>query len=169
MKVHSWRTLSLLVVVLFISALYLYVFPSPTLIYIGVVLLHAGVGVLAVLFLIPRLLEIVRRRDLGWLFITGGAATGIVLLIVGTPRPFWNWMYAHIGLSFAGVAFLAARWVGSKGWLAGGNGAALLRYGVCLVLVAILGIGGWRIRQSRWQSAHVINNPVSPPASMEGE
>src|SRR5437588_215693 len=169
MKVHSWRTLSLLVVVLFISALYLYVFPSPTLIYIGVVLLHAGIGVLAVLFLIPRLLEIVRRQDLGWLFITGGAATGIVLLIVGTPRPFWNWMYLHIALSFAGVAFLAARWAGSKGWWAAGTGATLLRYGVCLVLAATLGIEGSHIRQGRWLHAHNISNPISPPASMDGE
>ncbi len=165
----SWRKLSLLVIVLFISALYLYVFPSPSLIYIGVVLLHAGVGVLAVLFLIPRLLQIIRRRDLGWLFISGGAATGIVLLIVGTPRPFWNWMYIHIALSFAGVAFLVARWAGSKGWLAAGRGTAILRYGACLLLAATLGIGGWHLRQSRWLNAHNISNPTTPPASMDGE
>jgi tetratricopeptide (TPR) repeat protein len=169
----SWRALSLLVIILFVSALYLYVFPSPTLTYIGVVLLHAGIGVLAALFLIPRLLHIFRQpkpsSDTAWLFIALGAGTGIVLLVTGTPRPHWNLMYAHIGVSLAGVAFLAARWAGSKRLLATGTGAALLRYGLCLALAAALGIGGWNIRQSRWQSAYRINNPISPPISMEGE
>jgi tetratricopeptide (TPR) repeat protein len=169
----SWRTLSLLLILLFVSALYLYVFPSPTLTYIGVVLLHAGIGILAAVFLIPRLLDIFRRpslkRDAAWLFITLGAGTGIALLVTGTPRPHWNLMYAHIGISLAGVAFLAARWVGSKGWLAAGTGAAFLRYGVCLALAATVGIGGWHIRQSRWQNAYGINNPTSPPVSMDGE
>jgi tetratricopeptide (TPR) repeat protein len=169
----SWRMLPLLIIVLFVSALYLYIFPSPTLTYIGAVLLHAGIGVLAAFFLIPKLINIFRQSSLranaAWLLITLGAGTGIVLLVTGTSRPHWNLMYAHIGLSLAGVAFLAARWVGSKGWLAAGTGAALLRYGISLALTATLGIGGWHIRQSRWQSAYSINNPTSPPVSMDGE
>ena len=67
------RGTALLVVALFVSALYLYVFPSPTLTYIGVVLVHAGIGILAALFLIPRLLDIFRRSslstDAAWLLI----------------------------------------------------------------------------------------------------
>lgn len=139
----------------------------------SVVLLHAGIGIVAAVFLIPRLLDIFRRssikKDAAWLLIALGAGTGISLLITGTPRPHWNLMYAHIAISLAGAAFLAARWVGSKGWLASGTGAAFLRYGVCLALAATVGIEGWHFRQSRWQNANRINNPISSPVSMEGE
>src|SRR5947207_6290791 len=148
----SSRTLSLLIIVLFASALYLYVFPSPTLAYIGVVLLHAGIGILAAIFLIPRLLHIFRQpkpsSDTAWLFIALGAGTGIVLLVTGTPRPHWNLMYTHIGFSLAGVALLAVGRARSKGWLTAGTGAALVRYGLCLALAATAGIGGWHLRQS---------------------
>src|SRR5205809_5181435 len=169
----SWHALSLLVIILSVSALYLYVFPSPTLAYIGVVLLHAGIGILAAISLIPRLLHIFRQpkpsSDAAWLLIALGAGTGIVLLVTGTPRPHWNLMYTHIGFSLAGLAFLVAGWARSKGWLAAGTGAALVRYGLCLALAATVGIGGWHTRQSRWQNAYRIDNPTSPPVSMEGE
>jgi hypothetical protein len=39
-----WRTLSALLIILFITAVYLYIFPTLTLIYIAVVLLHAGLA-----------------------------------------------------------------------------------------------------------------------------
>ncbi len=54
----SWRKLSVLIILLFVSAVYLYIFPSPTLNYIAIVLLHAGLGIVAALFLIPKMRRI---------------------------------------------------------------------------------------------------------------
>src|SRR5215475_15437993 len=82
----SWRKLSVLVVLLFATAVYLYVFPSPTLTYVAAVLLHAGFGVLAVLFLLPKLKKIFSpknwKENLGWLLITAGAGLGIALFFI---------------------------------------------------------------------------------------
>ena len=47
------RALSWLVVFLVISAAYLYTFPQPNIFYAGMVLLHAAVGVLATILLVP--------------------------------------------------------------------------------------------------------------------
>jgi tetratricopeptide (TPR) repeat protein len=168
-----WRNLLALVVLLLITAVYLYVFPAPTLTYVGVVLLHAGFGIVATLLLIPKLRRIFSRQNFkehaGWALITLGAALGVVLLVIGTSRAHWNWMYAHIALSFAGVAILAARWTGSKGWLAKGPAQAAVRLAMFLGLAAALGFGGWKFRQGRWEQANQIANPLTPPASMDEE
>ena len=169
----SWRKLSFLVIVLFISAIYLYIFPSPTLIYIAIVLLHAALGVVATFFLLPKLRLIFSWTNLkensGWALITLGAATGIVLLAIGTPRTLWNWMYAHVALCFLGTAWLAAQWTGAKGWLARGTIFPALRYLLFAGLAAILVLGGWQTRQALWLNSHRITNPASPPDSMDGE
>src|SRR5262249_43920197 len=115
-----WPKLTVLVVVLFVSSLYLYLFPAPNLTYVGVVLLHAGLGIAAVGFLVPRVYAAIRAKsfysDLGWLLLAAGAIVGVVLLFIGTIRAHWTWMYAHVVLSFAAVALLAVKWMGTKGW-----------------------------------------------------
>ncbi|HLQ50094.1 MAG TPA: tetratricopeptide repeat protein [Terriglobales bacterium] len=169
----SWRKLSVLITLLFVTAIYLYIFPSPTLTYIAIVLLHAGLGALAAIFLIPKIGHIFSPQNFklcaGWMLITLGAGLGIVLLFTGTAHPHWNWMYAHIAFSLAGAAILAARWVGSRGWLAGGNVMAAFRLALFLGLAVALGFGGLKIRDGRWLSAHQISNPPAPPSSMDDE
>jgi tetratricopeptide (TPR) repeat protein len=169
----SWRKLSVLVVLLFVTAVYLYVFPSPTLTYVAAVLLHAGIGVLAVLFLLPKLKQILSpknlKENLGWLLVTGGAGLGMALFFIGTARPKWNWMYAHETISFAGVAILAAYWLGTRGWLTKSRITHGARYALFLVLAGVLVVGGWKVRQGRWLDSHKISNPQSPPLSMDGE
>jgi tetratricopeptide (TPR) repeat protein len=163
---------SFLVVVLFVSSLYLYIVPSPTLTYIAAVLLHAGLGLLLCLLLIPKVRHVFSREGIerapGWVFLSLGGAVGIVLLGVGTPRPLWNWVYVHIALSLTGTALLAATWLRSRMWLAGKAGASA-RYGICLGLAATVGAGGWQIRQGRWLNTYRITNPPAPPASMDRE
>src|SRR5215467_9522698 len=114
-RVELW----VLVAILFLSSLYLYLFPAPDLTYVAVVLLHAGLGVIAVAFLVPKLVAVVRAkslyRDLGWLVFAAGAILGLVLLFIGTIRSHWNVMYAHVALSFAAVALLLVKWMSSKG------------------------------------------------------
>jgi len=166
------RSLPILIAVLFISSIYLYVFPSPSLTYIAVVLFHLAFGIVAAILLIARLPSIISIRTVGlqggWLLITVGAVLGIVLIFTGTARPWWNWMYAHIAFSFAGIAILLARWMGSRGRLAGGKARAVVRYMLLLALAAALGIGGWHVRQGRWLRAYRISNPP-PLISMDAE
>src|SRR5256885_724152 len=96
--IMSWWTLYILLAILFITAVYLFIFPSPTLPYIAAVLVHAAIGVLAVLFLVPRLVSILSFKKLvensGWLAISAGGVVGIYLLYIGTSRSHWSWMYA---------------------------------------------------------------------------
>ncbi len=100
--------LSLLVVILSLSSAYLYVFPAANLAYIAIVLLHAALGLVAALFLVPKVLAVVRAKsfysDLGWLVLAAGAILGVVLLFIGTIRSHWAWMYVHVVLSFLAVA-----------------------------------------------------------------
>src|SRR5215467_401892 len=97
-RVELW----VLVAILFVSSLYLYLFPAPNLTYVGVVLLHAGLGIVAAGFLVLRVYATVRtksfRNDLGWLALAGSAIFGLVLLFIGTIRAHWTWMYAHVVL-----------------------------------------------------------------------
>ncbi len=169
----SWQKLALLVAILFVSAVYLYVFPAPTLSYVVAVLLHSGFGLIAAYFLLPKLRQILSLKDLkdnvGWLLIAIGAVLGIVLLFTGTSRAKWNWMYAHVAVSFVGAAMLAAYWTGTKGWFAKGRGLVLVRYVFFLALAGALIVGGWKERQSHWLNAHVIKNPSSTPLTMEDE
>jgi Flp pilus assembly protein TadD len=170
--IASWHILRILLAILFVTAVYLFVFPSPTLPYIAAVLFHAAIGVLAVLLLVPRLATFLSFKRLmenaGWLAISAGGVLGIYLLYIGTSRAHWNWMYAHVAVSFTGIALLFAKWVGSKGWLSRNMLLSTARAALCLGLAAILGVYGWKVRQGRWLSSHQIVNPP-PPTSMDGE
>jgi tetratricopeptide (TPR) repeat protein len=168
----SWRTLHPLLAILFITAGYLFVFPSPTLPYIAAVLVHAAIGVLAVLILVPRLTAMLSFKKLvensAWLAIFAGGVLGIYLLYIGTSRSHWNWMYAHVAVSLAGIALLVAKWVGSKGWLSRNLVFSAVRTALFLGLTAALGLYGWKVRQGLWLSSYRIVNPP-PPTSMDGE
>jgi tetratricopeptide (TPR) repeat protein len=163
------RVLPWLVGFLAVTAVYLYAFPQPNLIYAGVVLLHALGGVLAALLLIPFLFRRLRAESLtargGWLLISAGAILGIVLIKTGTPRSEWNWLYAHIAISLAGVGLLIADKLGGRD---SSRAAAGLRVAMCLAVLAGAGYGANYIRQG-WQTRLRIQNPEMPPESMNDE
>ena len=172
-SVLRWPNLAILVVILFVSSLYLYVFPAPNLTYVGAVLLHAGLGIVTAAFLVPRVYAIVRAKsfftDSGWLLLATGAILGVVLLFIGTIRAHWTWMYAHVVLSFAAVALLAARWAGAKGGRVTPRKMAIATTALCLAIAVGLAYGGWKIRQGMWSRAYKFANPASPPTSMNEE
>ena len=163
----------MLVAILFLSSLYLYLFPAPDLAYVAVVLLHAGLGVIAAGFLIPKLLAVVRTKsfskDLGWLVFAAGAILGLVLLFIGTIRSHWNWMYAHVVLSFAAVALLLMKWMGAKGWQPRSRSLSFATTVLCLGVAVGTAYGGWHIRQAMWARAYKFTNPATPPTSMNQE
>jgi hypothetical protein len=102
-EIFAVRALPGLLVLLIVSAAYLYTFPQPNIFYAGVVLLHALGGVLTAILLIPALLRLLRNRSLvagaGWLLVTAGAVLGLILIRTGTPRTEWKWLYLHITIS----------------------------------------------------------------------
>ncbi|HMK31426.1 MAG TPA: tetratricopeptide repeat protein [Terriglobales bacterium] len=172
---RSSRFAAGLLVTLFVSAAYLYAFPTSNVFYAGVVLLHAGLGVLASFVFVPRLLTSFRHGTwvarLGWLAIAGGAALGLVLIYTGTPRPEWKLLYAHIALMLIGCALLAADWLGRRAGVPAGLGGQLARVLGVLVCAGLVSAGAWYMRSVRWQRlvSNRIQNPQLPPDSMNGE
>src|SRR5216684_1476239 len=165
--------LSLLVVILSLSSAYLYVFPAANLAYIAIVLLHAALGLVAALFLVPKVLAVVRAKsfysDLGWLVLAAGAILGVVLLFIGTIRSHWTWMYVHVVLSFLAVALLLVKWMGAKGWQPRSRSLSVAISVLCLAVAVGAAYGGWNLRQSMWSRTYKFTNPASPPTSMNEE
>src|SRR6266568_2020523 len=162
-----------MLVFLFFSAIYLYAFPQPNVVYAIVVLLHAAVGLVATVYLAILLLRLLRQGSilarLGWLLITSAAILGVVLIKVGTSRPEWNWVYLHIFLALAGCGILFADWAARKGWLPTGFAATASRYAICLIALIGLSSAAWYSRTSRWLSSARIQNPTDAPATMNDE
>jgi len=161
---------------LLLSAAYLYAFPAPTLLYAGVVLLHSGGGLVAIVCLIWFCLRYLGQvpwiGKLGWILLACGGLVGGALIYFGTTRQNTKWLYLHIGLCLAGFILLAA--YGMAKWLSArvGTGVVKVRIAAAVALtvcVCGLAFGGWSLREGRWLSAHVIKNPPIAPANMDAE
>lgn len=166
-----WRALSVLV--LAASAVYLYGFPTATLIYAGAVLLHTGVGVILTLGLaIFLFLGLGKERWLarfGWVLMEAGAVLGVALIYWGTPHRLKAWLYAHIALCSVGFLLLTASWMSERGWL--GIGVLRRSVGFAALVLAAAGIsaGAWWVRNVAWRNAYRIENPPISPATMNDE
>jgi tetratricopeptide (TPR) repeat protein len=176
MAAHSPFVLKLvrgLVVLLVLSALYLYALPQPTLFYAGMVLAHTGVGALVAILLFPFLRRVLRGQSwtgrVAWLLFLAGTVLGVVLIYRGTSRPQWNWLYAHMVVCVAAVGILTAETARRRGWLGMGAARAAARVVICLVALAGVSLGAWYLRESRWLNRARIENPTMPPATMEQE
>jgi Flp pilus assembly protein TadD len=162
-----------LVAFLTASAVYLYAFPQPNVLYAVVVLLHLAGGVAATILLLPLLGRLSRDGTwlsfAGWFLFLAGAALGFWLVHTGTLRAEWKWMYAHMVVCTAALGFLIAEFAGRRGWLGSGGGATVVRLAVCLVVVAGLGAGTRYLREARWANRGRIENPHLPPLNMDQE
>ncbi|HEV3036573.1 MAG TPA: tetratricopeptide repeat protein [Candidatus Angelobacter sp.] len=162
------------VTILFFSAVYLYAFPAPTLFYAGVVLVHAGTGLIAALcllrFCFRYLKGLTLSHKLGWLLLTLGALIGVALIYLGTTRPEIKWMYLHIALSVVALILLAANGIANYISPTIAN-RSLRRAGfVVFSLMAVaLAYSSWSLRDGRWKSSHVIKNPSIAPLAMDNE
>ncbi|MGH9556278.1 MAG: multiheme c-type cytochrome, partial [Terriglobales bacterium] len=159
---------------LVISGAWLYALPSTSLIYLGVVLVHAVTGVALTALLLWKLAALLREGTaasrLGWVLTALGAVLGLALVHTGTSRPYFPLMYAHIGLSAAGVTCLLTGWLGGRGWLSSLPASSVVRVAAVAVLVAVL--ISWVAHYTRlnlWQGAYRIQNPATPPETMDGE
>src|SRR5581483_7118843 len=166
------RILPGLVLFLFGSAVYLFAFPQPNVIYPAVVLLHVVLGAIGLFFFIPALIQCLRSRNFasaGWFLMTTGGVIGLVLIYTGTLRSDWKLLYLHIILGTAAVGILAAKWAGHRGWLVKTEAGTLIRTAATFALLAAVGAGCWYLRTTTWQKSAVIQNPSDSPETMAGE
>ncbi|HYA62773.1 MAG TPA: multiheme c-type cytochrome, partial [Candidatus Sulfotelmatobacter sp.] len=166
-----WRSLSVLV--LAVTAVYLFGFPTATIVYAGAVFLHTGVGViltlgLAVFFFRAMGKERMLAR-LGWLAMTAGAVLGVALIYLGTPHRLKAWLYAHIALCSVGVLLLTASWMSERGWLGAGPLQRPIGFAILLLAAAGIAAGAWWVRNVAWHDAYRIENPPISPATMNDE
>ena len=166
------RFLATVLVFLLASAVYLYAFPQPSVIYAATVLLHVAAGILASIYLLVFVFGLLRHGSwisrVGWLLVSASAVFGIVLIKLGALRADYNWLYLHILLGLIGICILFAEWAGRRGWLASGLGRPA-RYAACLVALFALCAGGWYARNTRWLTSARIQNPTDSPATMNQE
>src|SRR5713226_7136826 len=167
------RWLSRILMALTLSAVYLYGYPSATISYFVVDLLHVAAGLvltIPLLFFAGRLLrhESPLAR-LGWISLAAGSILGIVLIKIGTPLRLKPWLYAHIALCVLGTFFLATSWLISKEWLGDGIIGRGLGFATLTLVTVGIAAGTWWTREVAWKNANRISNPLMPPASMDAE
>jgi Flp pilus assembly protein TadD len=166
-----WRSLSVLVLV--VTAIYLYALPSATLFYAGAVLLHTGAGVLAAIGLLFLLFRELSKEALlarfGWTVLTVGTALGIILIRIGTPHRLKAWLYAHIALCTLGVILLTVSWMTDRGWLGSGSLKQAGAFLVLLLATTSIAAGSWYSRNVYWKNRFRVRNPAIAPATMEQE
>ena len=162
-----------LVLVLTLSAIYLYTFPAATIIYGGGVLLHTGAGILLAVLLTPILRTVFREsglaEKLAWMLLAAGTVLGLVLIKIGTPNRFKTWLYLHIALCAIGVLLLLTSWVARRNWLGKGIAGAGTSFAAVALLLTAIGAGSWWVRAVAWKNAYRVENPKMPAATMDGE
>jgi len=167
------RLASILLITLSLTAMYLFVWPSANLPYLGAIFLHlaAGVALLVVLMFAGKRIwqGATPAGRLGWILAAMGGLIGATLIYTGTRRAEWPLLYVHIGICVAGSALVASAWAGSRGLLSGSYIAWVFRSAVFLVGAALLTGAGWRLRTVPWERGHRIGNPELAPASMDAE
>ncbi|MCL4795754.1 MAG: tetratricopeptide repeat protein [Bryobacteraceae bacterium] len=153
------RVAAALGLALLLNSFYLLAFASPTIFYMANVLAHLALGAAAAgafAWLLWRSVELRQRAKLAAAVLFAGAALGGALAWTGALLEFRWLLWAHVLVSFAGVALLipAVRWPGLK-W-AFGAGAAFA--------VVAMSVGAmWPDPSER------IRNPEEAPESMEEE
>ena len=166
-----WRSLSVLV--LAVTAAYLYAYPTATLVYAGTVLLHAGLGVLVMLGLAVFLFRGIGEQSVlarvGWVLMAAGGALGVALIYLGTPHRLKAWLYAHIAICIVGVVLLSAAWLAEREWMGKTIPQLAFRYAALLLVTVGIAAGAWWVRNVAWSNAYRVSNPPISPATMDNE
>src|SRR5438105_6342086 len=166
-----WRLPLLLV--LSLTAIYLYAFPTATIVYGGGVLLHTGAGILLAILLIPILRQVFRDCSLdirlGWALIAIGTVLGLVLIKIGTPNRFRTWLYIHIALCTVGVLLVGSAWIARRGWFGKGFAGAITSFATLALLMLAVAAGSYWARNIQWKNGYRVANPHMPAQTMDGE
>jgi len=167
------RPITILLSVLFATAVYLFVWPAANIPYFAAVIVHLLAGIALLIFLAFALRGILRGGSttsrIGWILIAIGGVLGAVLIKTGARRDEWALLYTHIGACVAGGALLASAWVGKHGFLERRPTAGLVRSASFLLAGGLFVLGARWIRTTSWERGHRIENPAIAPASMDSE
>jgi Flp pilus assembly protein TadD len=167
------RLIRICLAILFLTAVYVYAWPSANVPYFGAIIIHLVTGIALLVLLTFGLLRILRNSPvasrIGWILLAFGGLLGIVLIFTGTRRAEWPLLYAHIAACVAGGAMLVSGWGSRRGWLAGGFPSGIIRSIVCLLVAALIVSGAWCLRTVPWERSHRIENPTIAPAAMNNE
>jgi cytochrome c-type biogenesis protein CcmH/NrfG len=162
------RIASGLLVFLAVSAIYLYAFPAANIPYAGIVFLHAVLGLVATVLLIPAILRAFRNPGLlgkvTWLVAFAGALLGVVLFKTGAVRVEDRLLYSHIAVST--LAVLLMLMVRFRGRTAS---ATVARAFALVVIIGAVSYAAWYQRQQRWLTQNQISNPAVAPETMDQE
>ena len=170
------RATSILLAILFLTAAYVYAWPTASVPYFAGVIVHLVAGIALVITFAFTLNRILRgaptASKIGWILIALGGILGVALIFTGTRRTEWPLLYVHIAACGAGGAFLAAGWMGHhRRYKVGLSHAteAILRCVFSLTVAAALFAGVRWLRSVPWERSHRIENPAIAPASMDNE
>jgi Tfp pilus assembly protein PilF len=154
------------------NSAYLAAYATPSLFYFANVVLHAGLGVLLTVVCVWRLRHWdVRTGVLAtFLPLAAAAAIGMVLVVLGTTRPYQPLLRVHIWTAVAGSTIALA-------WLidaARRRPAGRARWALAAAVVAAAAAGVWATIEARgyeqkWRTAYRLTNPEVVPVRMDDE
>ncbi len=154
------------------NSAYLAAFASPTIFYMGNVLLHVTLGTsltAGFVWLLLRDRRIARGAPLAAALLFAAAGTGFYLARFGALRENWIVLWTHIATALAGVVLL--RPYVRRRAAAEGGGWLKFRHGLaaCVVMLALPPAASFLYRNAFPNPSNVIRNPLVAPASMKEE
>src|SRR5277367_1751912 len=100
------RATTILLAVLFLTAAYLYAWPTASIPYFAAIIIHVLGGASLLVLLIFTLKKLLRSSPpaskIAWFLITLGGILGVALIFTGTRRTEWPLLYVHIAACLAG-------------------------------------------------------------------
>lgn len=167
-KLHT-----VLLYVLFITAAYVFTWPTANIPYFAAVLLHLLAGVIFVVTLALFFRSIIRNgspaQRIAWVLLAIGGVLGTVLIFTGTRKDDWPLLYVHIGSCVAGGALLTSAWAGRRGFMVGSYLTGGLRGALCIITAGLITMGAWWVRTVPWECSSRIENPAIAPVAMTAE
>ncbi len=161
-------------IALLLNSAYLWAFADPTLGYFIQVAVHPLLGLTlaaaALWLLLRRRFSPSALGQAALAILAVGLALGIAVLVVGATTPHRLLVDAHVAASTVGAALLLL-YFWRTAWQARDPRLAwAARAGMVLVLVAAGAAATARVgREARWRAAYRIQNPTTPPKTMDEE
>jgi Tfp pilus assembly protein PilF len=172
--VRALRLVFVAIAALLLNSAYLWAFADPTLWYFVQVAVHPLLGLavgVAVVWLITTRRWNIDRPALAGLAVSAlGLALGIAILVLGATTPYRRLVLAHVAISALGATLLMVHCWRAAFRLASTGRIWVVRIGVAVMIISAVAASVWRAgRDSRWHRAYRIENPTTPPATMEQE
>ena len=164
---HS-RTLARGLLVLLLTAAWLYARADASLVYFATLGIHVALGVLLTAGALLAIRNAFLRpsgaaEGVIAALLSVAAVSGIAILFLGAARPFYWLLQVHVLSGAAAAVVVGARWLAA-------HGATVPRwFGVAALAAVALGAGGRVYDRQAFRAKHRIVNPELTPVTMEGE